>query len=263
MEIQKESPSADGFNSNNNTDNKYSINSSPHLSRNPFLSPNSEDQSDPTDFTSFYPSMFTNTSTSPSDTSFDYTSNTIDTENRLNQASFILEYQQLYNCYTFCLSNLQESIRELDALRQENENLKQANADLVKRLSLLSQATIQNCLLSSTHPSMLFVNDFNRLSLGGTVRNNGIAEDVSSISPTSVMEKNRFERRSVEKVPLPKSISVRSNGYLKSNRSDGRNGAPTLSVTHDHHARSSTVGGSVSQSDLYLQLILLAPSLSM
>ncbi|CAL5326030.1 unnamed protein product [Camellia sinensis] len=220
-----------GDNTHNN-----STESSPHLSRNPHLSP-SENQSDSIDFTSFYPSMFPpnskSLSISPSDCSFDDdTTSSFTTENRLHQARFILEYQQLYNRYTMCLAHLQESLKEVDALREENDNLRVANTDLVNRLSLLSQATIQNCLLSSSHPPLSFVNDFNCLSVGGggTVRDNRVSEEISNISPTSVIEHNRIERRSTERVVLPKSISVRSRGYLKmTQRGGGSNGGPSRS----------------------------------
>ncbi|KAA8547770.1 hypothetical protein F0562_004199 [Nyssa sinensis] len=214
-------PPSDGGNNNNN-DKSSSTNSSPHLSRN----------SDSIDFTSFYPSMFLPNSNSlsitPSDCSFDDdNTNAISTEDRLYQASAILEYQQLYNRYAMCLAHLQRSIKQIDALRQENDDLRLANSDLVKRLSLLSQATIQNCLLSSHHPSLSFINDFNRLSIGGTVRDSHVAEEISTISPTSVIEHNRLERKNVERVSLPKSISVRSSGYLKINQRGGNTGGPS------------------------------------
>ncbi|XP_057469677.1 zinc finger CCCH domain-containing protein 14-like [Actinidia eriantha] len=209
-------------NKNNSTD------SSPHLSRNLPLSP-SENQSESIDFTSFCHSMFPPSSNSlsitPSDCSFDEdVTNSIATENRLHQARFVLEYQQLYNRYSMCLSHLQESLKEIDSLREENDNLRLNNADLVNRLSFLSQATIQNCLFSSGHQPLSFINDFNRLSVGGTVRDTRINEEIPNISPTSVIERNRFDRKSTERVTLPKSISVRSSGYLKMTHCGGSNG---------------------------------------
>ena len=36
-------------------------------------------------------------------------------------------------------------------------------------------------------------------------------------SPTSVIESGRLQNADVERISLPKSISVRSNGYLKNN----------------------------------------------
>ncbi|KAL6993993.1 hypothetical protein U1Q18_012102 [Sarracenia purpurea var. burkii] len=205
--------------------------SSTHLSCNPYLSPSSENQSEGIDLTSFYPSMYPPNSKSlsitPSGCSFDEdATNSISTENRLHQARFVLENQQLYNRYTMCLAHLQESLKEIDTLREENDNLRVNNADLVERLSLLSQATIQNCLLSSDHPPLSFMNDLNRLSLGGTVGDSAVAEEVHNISPTSVIEHNRFHPRNTERVALPKSIAVRSNGYLNMTQRGGSNGGP-------------------------------------
>ncbi|KAJ0912393.1 hypothetical protein HanRHA438_Chr06g0273771 [Helianthus annuus] len=63
---------------------------------------------------------------SPSDCSFDddaFSANAIATENRLSQASFILEYQQLYNSYKMCLASLQECVIEVDDLCIEYEQL--------------------------------------------------------------------------------------------------------------------------------------------
>ncbi|KAL3527008.1 hypothetical protein ACH5RR_011664 [Cinchona calisaya] len=153
------------------------------------------------------------------------------TECRYYQSGFILKYQQLYNRYTLCLAHLQESIKEVDALRQENESLRLANAELVDRLSLLSQTTIQNCLLS----------DFNRLNITPSPsrdpRVTTTPFDPSTLlnitnttsSPTTVIQQNRLERRHIEeRGSLPKSISVRSSGYLKVKpQSVGKNGAPS------------------------------------
>lgn len=223
---------------NNSSSN---INSSPRLSRNPFLSPTSSNYNQflPTDFSTFSPSIFLpstkSLSNSPSDCSFDEFSNAIATQNRLNQASFILENQQLYNNYTLCLATLQESIKELDALREENDNLRLANADLIHRLSLLSQATIQNCLLSSNHHSLSSINDCStRFSIGNTTK------AVPSISPTSVIEQTHLDKRNHEKYSLPKSISVRSSGYAKTNQPNGTGNRNRLNLTRNTTQRRVT-----------------------
>ncbi|XAR71385.1 hypothetical protein NMG60_11028612 [Bertholletia excelsa] len=223
---------------------------SPHLSRDSHLSP-SENQSDAIDFTSFYPPFLPPNSNSlsltPSDCSFDdLTTNSLATENRLHQARFILEYQQLYNRYSMCVSHLQDLLKEVEALREENDNLRVANTDLMKRLSLLSQATIQNCLLSPGHQPLSFINDFNRLSVGGSVREGRVTEEVSTISPTSVIEHNRFDRRTTtERVTLPKSISVRSSGYLKMTQRGGSNNGGS-SRGNSNRVKSPVLSGPVS-----------------
>ncbi|KAI3519318.1 hypothetical protein L1887_08348 [Cichorium endivia] len=161
---------------------------------------------------------------SPSDCSFDddaFSANAYATENRLSQASFILEYQQLYNSYTVCLASLQDSVKEVDALRQENDALRVANSDLMQRLNLFSQATMQNRLVSSVRssssPSSTLIGDFNRLGIGAPFcESNASVEKVPSVSPTSVIEPKQFARHNGERVSMPKSISVRSKGYLKS-----------------------------------------------
>ncbi|KAK6151017.1 hypothetical protein DH2020_015949 [Rehmannia glutinosa] len=71
-----------------------------------------------------------------------------DTERRLHDASSVLEYQQLYNRYALCLSQLRESIEEVDALRSENDSLRLSNADLSHRVALLFS---RDRLLSEFH----------------------------------------------------------------------------------------------------------------
>ncbi|KAI3451793.1 hypothetical protein Pfo_008458 [Paulownia fortunei] len=172
-----------------------------HFSRsNPFLSPTS-----PTNYlnpdASFNSSVFQNYSpNSISDTtSFDCG----DTERRLHDASCILEYQQLYNRYTLCLAQLHDSIEEVDALIRENDSLRLSNADLSHRVALLFS---RDRLLS----------EFSRLSIASPSAPAPLP--VRVVSPQPLPEHNRVERRSTERVSLPKSISVRSRGYLKMTR---------------------------------------------
>lgn len=227
--MQNENPSSDGLNSSTadaatvpsgNKNYTCSDATSPHLAHNPFLSPTSTHQFDSSEFTPNFYSTFSRTSNSPSQTSFDDIDD-IATDGRLHQASYILEYQQLYNRYTLCLAHLQESIKEVEALHQENESLRLVNSDLDRRLSLLTQATIQNCLLS----------DFNRFGLGVN-RDSQISDPrPPNIRPANVTEPNRPERRNVERVSLPKSISVRSSGYLKLKAQGGKNEGPSQGKT--------------------------------
>ncbi|KAK4477679.1 hypothetical protein RD792_016925 [Penstemon davidsonii] len=153
---------------------------------------------------SLYSSLFQNYSPiySPSDTaSFDGG----ETERRLQDASSILEYQQLYNRYTLCLSQLHDSIDEVDALRRENETLRISNADLSHRVALLFS---RDRLLS----------EFNRLNVGSASTSPPLRAANVTPAPQPLAENNRVERRSTERVALPKSISVRSSGYLKTTR---------------------------------------------
>ncbi|KAD1573175.1 hypothetical protein E3N88_02423 [Mikania micrantha] len=164
-------------------------NDSNNLSVNRFMSPiaSHNDQLDfdfssgelfnPAPFSSsiFPPKLLSQSYSSPSDCSFDddaFSANVIATENRLSQASFILEYQQLYNSYTMCLASLQECVKEVDVLRQENEVLRLANTDLIQRLNLFSKAKRQNYLAtsvrSSSSPSSTLIGDFCRLGIGAS-----------------------------------------------------------------------------------------------
>ncbi|XP_071735242.1 zinc finger CCCH domain-containing protein 14-like [Rutidosis leptorrhynchoides] len=171
---------------------------------------------------SIFPPKFSSQSqlsySSPSDCSFDddaFNANTIATESRLSQASFILEYQQLYNSYSMCLASLQDSVKDVDALRQENEALRIANNDLIQSLKIISQAT--RPVRSSPSPSSNLIRDFNRFGIGSPLsESNASVEKVSSVSPKSVIEPNQFVRQNNERVTMPKSISVRSKDYLKS-----------------------------------------------
>lgn len=153
------------------------------------------------------------------------------TEQRLNQACLVLECQELRDRFELCRAHLQEIAKQVEFLRRENAELRSANTELVKLLS--SQTTFQSFLLSSAHPNRSFMDDFGRLNIGRGAPESHGSEEVSNISPTSVMENNRFQRRpNRERISLPKSISVRSSGYLKVNR--------PASASHDGPSRSTT-----------------------
>ncbi|XP_022759952.1 zinc finger CCCH domain-containing protein 14-like [Durio zibethinus] len=119
------------------------------------------------------------------------TSDVIATEHRLNQAHLVLEYQQLCDHYDLCRSRLQNLIREIETLRNENSDLRVANIELIKLLSLSSQAATDNRNLQ--------------------------CEELPDLSV------KRWERRnnSAQRSSLPKSVSVRSSGYLNVNQQQG------------------------------------------
>ncbi|GER44440.1 zinc finger protein [Striga asiatica] len=95
------------------------------------------------------------------------------------------KHQDLMSRYQTILSHLRDVARLAQDLRQKNVNLRMANLDLNNRLNLLLNAT-----------------PYGGLDLGSVEE-----EGTSEKSPTSVMDSGR--------VGLPKSISVRSSGYLK------------------------------------------------
>ncbi|CAA0824473.1 Zinc finger CCCH domain-containing protein 15 [Striga hermonthica] len=94
-------------------------------------------------------------------------------------------YQDLMSRYQTILSHFRDVVRLVQDLRQENVNLKMANLDFNNRLKWLLDAT-----------------PYSGLDLGSVEE-----EGTSEKSPTSVMDSSR--------VSLPKSISVRSSGYMK------------------------------------------------
>lgn len=136
-----------------------------------------------------------------------------DGERRFHDSSSVIEYQQLYNRYTLCLSRLRDSMEEVDALRRENESLHVSNADLSRRVSLLFS---RERLLS----------EFNRLSVASPPAAAPVSIPVpvpiQVSDPKPLTERNRFDRRNPERTALPKSISVRSKGYLKMMNRSGR-----------------------------------------
>ncbi|KAG6394352.1 hypothetical protein SASPL_144936 [Salvia splendens] len=156
---------------------------------------------------SIYSSLFQNYTTDAA--SFDVG----DSERRCHDSSSILEYQQLYNRYTLCLSRLRDSTEEVDALRRENDSLRVSNADLSRHVAFLFS---RKRLLS----------EFNNLSVSSPPAASPvplpIPVPVHVPAPQPFAECNRFERRTPEKTVLPKSISVRSKGYLKLVNRSGR-----------------------------------------
>ncbi|PON77494.1 Zinc finger, CCCH-type [Parasponia andersonii] len=174
--------------------------------------------------------------------------NEISTEHRLKQARRILEQQELNDYCDLIEAHLNDLSKDIDYLRRENAELRSVNGELLKLIS--SPAAFRGFLLSSTNQSL--IDRFRRLDLGGVRTTtsthdvgHGGSEDFSDISPTSVMETNRFERRNPDpRVSLPKSISVRSTGYQKANQPAGssREG-PSRGSTTRPRAPTSTVSG--------------------
>lgn len=140
---------------------------------------------------------------------------------RQNHSSQLLidqHYQQdLMDRHNRVLSQLLETEKKTLALRQENINLKMANFNLNNRLSLMLKAS------SDYGPSsgLGLDNGLQSMHVGvgheeETSSDGHSWEDVVAdrhLSPTSVMDSGRAD--GVDRVLLPKSISVPSSGYLK------------------------------------------------
>ncbi|KAE8713358.1 Detected protein of unknown function [Hibiscus syriacus] len=113
------------------------------------------DQDLTTDFSSMYKFIFSPNSTLPhslsvtpsscsSSDDLKLASNNVATEHRLNHARLILECQQLSDHFDLCFSRLQALMGELETLRIENIDLRVANTELIKLLSLSSRAAMNN-----------------------------------------------------------------------------------------------------------------------
>ncbi|RVW77514.1 Zinc finger CCCH domain-containing protein 15 [Vitis vinifera] len=80
-------------------------------------------------------------------------------ENESNslQSRLILECQELCDQYDLCRARLHQLAKEVEALRQENSDLRSANRELVEHLNILSEARMRENFLCY---------DFRRLSVG-------------------------------------------------------------------------------------------------
>ncbi|KAL2558966.1 Zinc finger CCCH domain-containing protein 15 [Forsythia ovata] len=145
------------------------------------------------------------------------------------------QHQDLVDRHHTVLSHLHKTAKQVQSLRQDNVNLKMANIDLNHRLNLLLSAT-SPFGLSGLDPGSSSgwdpVEDgLRKMSLGGEDGPGGEEEwenevtvavsEGHSESPKSVVDLGRVGGSGVERVSLPKSISVRSSGYLKMVRAAG------------------------------------------
>lgn len=135
--------------------------------------------------------------------------------NKLYQSLLVQNRQELVNRHSLCLKRLHEAAEEADTLRLENSHLRNVNFELNKQLSLLIHASIQKEIGSSSSAQRSpfgIVNGIRGLSID---EQSAEEEELSDQSPTSVVESEDAENVDVERFSLPKSISVRSNGYVK------------------------------------------------
>nr|XP_043613820.1 zinc finger CCCH domain-containing protein 15 [Erigeron canadensis] len=130
-------------------------------------------------------------------------------------------FQDLIDRRNWCLTNLKLTTKEAEALRQENVNLQIANCELSKQLSQLQQQAVSISASASGYgnTSMLSKNSicdrFGRMRIGEKGKKvsdkRGVARGAENVDPV--------KKTDVERVKLPKSISVRSNVYLKTGQS--------------------------------------------
>ncbi|CAI9768102.1 unnamed protein product [Fraxinus pennsylvanica] len=146
-----------------------------------------------------------------------------------------LQHQDLIDQHHTVFSHLQKTAKQVQSLRQDNVNLKMANIDLNHRLNLLLSSTSSFGLSGLDRGSSSgwdpVVDGLRKMSFGGEDGpgekeewENEVTAAFSeghSESPKSVVDLGRVGGRGEERVSLPKSISVRSSGYLKTVRAVG------------------------------------------
>lgn len=223
------------------------------------------DQSDGNDFSSLYSSIFPpnpplyslepsdystdeNTAPTTSPIVVDYTQS-LDLLPYSVQSCFLAENKALIERRNWCFSHLRETAKEADVLRQENINLQMANKELNKQLRLLLQTSLQNC--SAAPPdyspqstlSSSVIDGFRHMHISGKkpASERYALNEVPDESQTSMSEKEREKRIDVDRVALPKSISIRSNGYIKTIQAGESSGARVRAPN-----RPKSVKGSVN-----------------
>ncbi|EEF36088.1 zinc finger CCCH domain-containing protein 15 [Ricinus communis] len=148
---------------------------------------------------------------------------------------YVMQHQDLINRNALCLTRLREAATEVESLRLENAALRSFNRELNNHLNLVFQTSSSlqehyHPLSSTTAPFQILNNGFNHFCNIG-YGNAGEEEEEEEVceeedeSPTSVMQVQNVDTTTPsERITLPKSISVRSDGYLKTSQ-------PTASKT--------------------------------
>ncbi|KAI5401344.1 zinc finger CCCH domain-containing protein 15 [Lathyrus oleraceus] len=151
--------------------------------------------------------------------------------------SFVIQkHQDMVNRHSMCLSRLMEASNEVETLQQENEELRAVNKELQKNLNLLVQASLENrfgrdgssvqtqsipfdvlhsvCGLNLGDGKENCDGGWNNYNIKNTNNSSKELQEDSDESSTSVIDNNDVDV-DAERFSLPKSISVRSNGYVK------------------------------------------------
>ncbi|THU71889.1 hypothetical protein C4D60_Mb04t06260 [Musa balbisiana] len=140
--------------------------------------------------------------------------------NRLYLARLTLQYQEVAERYDLCLSDLRDCTEEIESLRRENASLRIANAELARRLGLIAGKHAGRVPSSA---SAALEDEFRLLNIAE------LPPPSPEESPTSVLSVQESggghpfagPPLAEKQVSLPKSISIRSSGYLKLNQ-DGK-----------------------------------------
>ncbi|XP_062181354.1 zinc finger CCCH domain-containing protein 39-like isoform X2 [Phragmites australis] len=126
-------------------------------------------------------------------------------EHRLRLARLALQYQEVASRYELCLTHLADASDEAAALRRENEELRVANGDLARCIAMVGGK------------------QSSALALADELRGLHLADEQAKAMPpplpppppaAQMLPLPPGEKHAM----LPKSISVRSTGYLKMNQ---------------------------------------------
>ncbi|KAM3300399.1 hypothetical protein ACQJBY_041420 [Aegilops geniculata] len=133
------------------------------------------------------------------------------TEDRLRLARLALQCQDATNRYELCLSHLADAAREAAALRLENSELRVINNDLAGRFAMIGG------------------NQASAVALAGQLRGLHFGQmpvpvPVQAVAspPVLPMPMARSASPAEKHAVMPKSISIRSPGYLKMARRGGK-----------------------------------------
>jgi butyrate response factor 1 len=153
------------------------------------------------------------------------------TGHRLQLARLALQYQEVADRYELCLGRLADAADEAAALHRENAELRVANADLTRRLALLSG-------IGKQAAAAAIADEVRRLGFG----------DHKHAAKECAPEKPAV---------LPKSISVRSSDFLKMNKPKKVQAPATPAANNRKHRASNptTNPSSVSPSSRLANLI--------
>ncbi|XP_022878915.1 zinc finger CCCH domain-containing protein 15-like [Olea europaea var. sylvestris] len=180
-----------------------------------------------------------------------------------------LQHQDMIEQHHTVFSHLQKTAKQVQSLRQDNVNLKMANIDLNHRLKLLVNSTssfgLSGLVPGSSSGWDPIVDGLGKMSLGGEdgpgEKEEGENEVTAafsqghSTSPKSVVDLGRVGGSGEERISLPKSISVRSSGYLKTARAVGMsNGGRVKAQDRTKTQRVYVSGGKKVEEALELEV---------
>ncbi|EPS61813.1 hypothetical protein M569_12980 [Genlisea aurea] len=178
----------------------------------------------------FYPSMFLSMRSNLLNDGSPLSSSLAETDDELESLYSQIQqklHQDLMGRYQSVLSELRIVAKQAHDLHQENVNLKMVNLDLNNRLKMLLRPTSFHGFEPVAGPPEVY-DGLKKMHLGpeeGTSETTPTTTNKEAKSPTSAVDSAQPQTDPVgppeRRIHLPKSISVRSSGYLKATRSSG------------------------------------------